>query len=51
VEYLQHCVQAKRKPLASRTFSDYVNRLAQVGLIISERARVKGKVRLFKIVS
>ncbi|MCX5637311.1 MAG: AAA family ATPase [Planctomycetota bacterium] len=49
VEYLQHCVQAKRKPLASRTFSDYVNRLAQVGLIISERARVKGKVRLFKI--
>ena len=47
-EYLQHCEQIKRKPLASRTFSDYVNRLAQVGLIISERARVKGKVRLFK---
>ncbi|MGA2916614.1 MAG: AAA family ATPase [Sedimentisphaerales bacterium] len=50
-EYLQHCEKVKRKPLAPRTFSDYVNGLAQAGLIISERARVKGKVRLFKIVS
>ena len=49
-KYLQHCEQIKRKPLASRTFSDYVNRLVQTGLMISERARVKGKVRLFKIV-
>lgn len=49
-EYLQHCERAKRKPLASRTFSDYVNSLAQTGLITSERARVKGKVRLFRMV-
>jgi cell division control protein 6 len=49
-EYLQHCEQVKRKPLASRTFSDYVNRLVQTGLITSERARMKGKVRLFSIV-
>jgi len=49
--YLQHCEQVKRKPLAPRTFSDYVNRLTQAGLITSERARVKGKVRLFKIVA
>jgi cell division control protein 6 len=48
-QYFQHCAQLKRKPLAPRTFSDYANRLAQVGLITSERARVKGKVRLFKI--
>jgi orc1/cdc6 family replication initiation protein len=48
-EYLQHCEQVKRKPLAPRTFSDYVNNLAHTGLITSERARMKGKVRLFKI--
>lgn len=46
--YLEHCSRIKRKPLASRTFSDYMNRLVQTGLISSERARVKGKVRLFK---
>lgn len=49
-QYLQHCEKIERKPLASRTFSDYCNRLVQAGLITSERARVKGKVRLFKIV-
>ena len=49
--YLSHCEQAKRKPLASRTFSDYANRLVQAGLIASERARVRGKVRLFKVVA
>jgi cell division control protein 6 len=49
-KYLQHCEQVERKPLAARTFSDYINRLAQTGLIASERARVKGKVRLFKII-
>ncbi len=49
-KYLQHCETAKRKPLAPRTFSDYANRLVQSNLIMSERARVKGKVRLFKIV-
>jgi cell division control protein 6 len=47
-EYLRHCEGVKRKPLAPRTFSDYANRLVQAGLITSERARVKGKVRLFK---
>ena len=46
--YLQECEKVKRKPLAPRTFSDYVNRLAQTGLITSERARIKGKVRLFR---
>lgn len=48
-EYLRHCEQVKRKPLAPRTFSDYINGLAHTGLITSERARVKGKVRLFRI--
>ena len=49
-KYLQNCEQARRKPLAPRTFSDYANRLVQSGLITSERARVKGKVRLFKVI-
>jgi len=47
--YLGHCTRIKRRPLASRTFSDYMNMLIQTGLITSERARVKGKVRLFRI--
>ena len=46
--YLQRCERIKRKPLSPRTFSEYCNRLAHTGLITSERARVKGKVRLFK---
>jgi Cdc6-like AAA superfamily ATPase len=49
-EYLCRCRQLKRKPLAPRTFSNYANRLVEVGLLASERARVKGKVRLFRIV-
>ena len=36
-------------PVASRTFSDYSNMLVHAGLIACERARMKGKVRLFKI--
>jgi len=50
-EYLQRCSKLRRKPLAPRTFSDYANRLVQAGLIVSERARVRGKVRLFKVVA
>ncbi|MCP4259362.1 MAG: AAA family ATPase [Planctomycetes bacterium] len=50
-EYLQRCSKLRRRPLASRTFSDYANRLVQAGLMTSERARVRGKVRLFKIVA
>ena len=48
-EYLQRCSQLRRKPLASRTFSDYANRLVQADLMTSERARVRGKVRLFRV--
>jgi orc1/cdc6 family replication initiation protein len=47
-KYLEHCTRIKRKPLASRTFSDHANRLVQAGLVTAERARVKGKVRLFR---
>lgn len=50
-KYSQRCERIKRKPLAPRTFSEYCNRLVDTGLICSERARVKGKVRLFKVVN
>ena len=46
--YRAGCAAAERKPVAVRTFSNYVNQLARSGLITSERARMKGKVRLFK---
>lgn len=45
--YLCSCAKSKRKPLAPRTFSEYCNGLIHTGLITSERARVRGKVRLF----
>ena len=47
--YKRRCSQIRRRPLASRTFSDYASRLVQAGLITSERARVRGKVRLFRV--
>jgi orc1/cdc6 family replication initiation protein len=47
-EYQQCCERLKKKPLAARTFYDYANRLVQAGLVKCERARVKGKVMLFK---
>jgi len=50
-KYLKRCSQLSRRPLAPRTFSEYANRLVRAGLITSERARVRGKVRLFKAVA
>ncbi len=47
--YLLRCDERRRKPLALRTFSEYANRLVQTGLITAERARIKGRVRLFKV--
>jgi Cdc6-like AAA superfamily ATPase len=48
-EYLRRCSKLGRKPLSSRAFSDYANRLVQARLLVSERARVKGRVRLFRL--
>jgi len=48
--YLLECSRAKRKPIAERTFSDYVNDLKRTGLAHVERARVRGKVRLVRVV-
>lgn len=48
--YLLECSRMKRKPIAERTFSDYINDLKRAGLAQVERARVRGKVRLIKAV-
>ena len=47
-EYLTRCERLRTKPRSARTFSDHVNQLVKAGLVSCERARVKGKVRLFK---
>ena len=48
--YLVECSRMKRKPIAERTFSDYINDLKRTGLAQVERARVRGKVRLIRVV-
>ena len=48
--YLLECSRSKRKPIAERTFSDYINNLKTAGLAQLERARVRGKVRLIKAI-
>ena len=40
----------KRKPLAIRTYSKYMNRLSQLRLVRVEQARERGKVRMFKVI-
>lgn len=48
--YLRQCQRNGIRPMAVRTFSIYTNKLVELGLIKAERALVKGKVRLLKIV-
>jgi len=47
--YLNRCSTLRRTPISPRTFSEYVNKLRDAGLIEIRRARVKGKVRVFCI--
>jgi hypothetical protein len=46
--YLQWCSKTDRKPIAPRTFSEYVNQLVRLGPLACERARIKGNVRLLR---
>jgi len=48
--YLLECSRMKRRPIAERTFSEYVNDLRTAGLADVERARVRGKVRLIRVI-
>jgi cell division control protein 6 len=45
--YLHTCAGRHLTPIAPRTFSDYCNKLAEVGAIIAKRAAIQGKVREF----
>ncbi len=49
-EYLSEARSREIPPIASRTYSEYVNKLRDLGLIKTERARVRGKVRIFRVV-
>lgn len=48
--YLGKCEQLDTTPIAPRTYSMYMNRLRDIGLVSSERAKVRGKVRVFRSV-
>jgi cell division control protein 6 len=47
--YLSEAKKQGFKPIALRTYSEYVNKLRDLGLISAERARVRGKVRVFRV--
>ena len=46
--YMNVCNRTQRKPVAERTFSEYISQLNRFGLITFERARIRGNVRLLK---
>lgn len=47
--YVRKCSSLNVRPVASRTYSEYLKKLIETGLIASERAPVKGKVRELSI--
>jgi len=47
--YLEECRARKWSPIASRTFSLYTQRMAELRLIRPERARVRGRVYAFRV--
>lgn len=47
--YLARCNSLTKPPIALRTFSEYMNKLIELGLVRWDRALVRGKVRVFKI--
>lgn len=48
---LYEIIKSKKgvQPIALRTYSEYVNKLRDLGLIKADRARVRGKVRVFRV--
>jgi len=48
--YLSEARKRGLKPIALRTYSEYVNKLRDLRLITADRARVKGRVRVFGVV-
>jgi cell division control protein 6 len=47
--YLQECECRNWKPIASRTFSLYMQRMTELRLIKVDRARVRGRVHAFRL--
>jgi len=47
--YRKTCADRHVKPIAIRTYSEYCNKLAELGLIEAKRAAIQGKVREFKV--
>ncbi|MFQ6002524.1 MAG: hypothetical protein ACE5KJ_02130 [Candidatus Zixiibacteriota bacterium] len=47
--YLERCTEEKHVPVAKRTFDHYLSQLVRLRLIECKRARVRGKVHLFRI--
>lgn len=45
--YLKTCKRKGIEPIAVRTYSDYCNKLASLGLVEAKRAPIQGKVRQF----
>ena len=48
--YLKTCNARKIKPIAVRTYSDYCNKLVELGVVQAKRAAIQGKVRQFSTV-
>lgn len=46
--YLKTCQSKRIKPIAIRTYSEYCNKLAALGLVEAKRAAIPGKVREFR---
>ena len=49
-DYLSEAGKKGTQPIALRTYSEYVNKLRDLGLIKADRARVRGKVRVLRVV-
>jgi Cdc6-like AAA superfamily ATPase len=47
--YLERCRVQDKPAIALRTFSEYMNKLIELDLVKWDRALVRGKVRVFKL--
>lgn len=50
-KYLQKCKENNLVPVAKRTFDHYLSQMVRLGLIECKRARVRGRVHLFRVPS
>ncbi len=48
--YLKKCKCKKIMPIAVRTYSEYCNKLVEIGIVQAKRAAIQGKVREFTVI-